>query len=99
MENVVLRLDDDVACVAAVCCAILVGREGVGRGVIVECRMSPSAGVWKPPAILLDEKDILQNVRHIHGKKGLRALFESLLKLGDLGAIGKRPAIAGNAAL
>src|SRR6266446_3216131 len=70
VENIVLRLHDGMAGVPAVGATVFVGRERVGRGAIVERGISPSAGGRKPHIILLDEKHVLQDIRHVYGKWG-----------------------------
>src|SRR5438046_5765394 len=96
MEYVVFGLDRRVAHVPAVG-GTRIGRERVGRGVIVEERVSPSGAVRKSLAVLFDEKSLREGVRHIHHKGGLRTLFRLPLELRDLGAVGERLAIARNA--
>src|SRR4051795_1575050 len=98
-ENVVLRLNCRMARDPAlgVTDVFLIRRERVGRGVIAQLGISPSAAVRESLAILLDETNAVQGVRHIYGKGRLRILFRYPLDLRDLGAVGERLAVAGNA--
>ena len=64
-----------------------VGRERVGRRVIVEQGVSPSAAGRKSRAILFDEENVFQSVRHIHGERGLRTLLRRPLDLGNPGPV------------
>jgi hypothetical protein len=53
-----------------------IGRERVGRGVIVKLGVSPSAGVRKSFAIPLDEINVMQGVRH-HRRSGGQAIVRA----------------------
>jgi hypothetical protein len=55
--------------------AASIGRERVGRGVIVELGVSPSAGGRKSLAIPRDEINIMLGVRHRRRSGSLRTLF------------------------
>src|ERR1700681_4463149 len=98
MEDVVLRLHGHMARVSAVRGAGI-GREFVGCGFVVEQRVSPSAAFWKFIAVLFDDESLREDVWHIHGKGGLRALLRLPLELDDLGAIRERLAVVRNAGL
>jgi hypothetical protein len=49
--------------------------------------------------VLFDDESLREDVWHIHGKGGLRALLRLPLELDDLGAIRERLAVARNAGL
>src|SRR3954465_11235421 len=88
-ENVVLRLH---CCMTrdpalGVTDVFLIRRERVGRGVIAQLSVSPSATVRESLAILRDETNAVQGVRHIYGKGRLRILFRYPPDLRDLGAV------------
>src|SRR6476620_6023383 len=76
-----------------------IGRERVGCGFVVEQRVSPSAAVRKSLAVLFHDESLREDVWHIHGEWGLRALLRLPLQLRDFGAIRERLAVAGNAGL
>src|SRR2546430_6715709 len=82
VEYVVLCLHCHMACVPAVGFG-LVRCHLAGRGVMVEERVSPAAGLRKPLAVLLDKESLRGGVRHIHDEGGLRALLEAPLELRD----------------
>src|SRR3954468_11905468 len=96
MEDVILGRHLGVAGIAAIA-ALAVRAEAVGRGGIDEPGIPPSAGLGETLAVLLDEEDVLVFVRHVDDKGRVRALLLSPLDFGDLGAVGERFAIAGNA--
>src|SRR4029077_12685086 len=83
MEDVVLALHRHMAYVSAVGFG-LVGRHRAGRDVMVEDRVSPTAGIRKSLAVLLHEKSLCRGIRHIHREGGLCALLEAPLELRDL---------------
>src|SRR5579872_3056080 len=97
VEDIVLRLHDRMARVSTVNDTVLVRRKRIGRGVVVERHVSPSAGGRKTLAVLLDEEEVLQAGGHIHVKRGLRALLEPVFDFRDLGSIRERVAIPRNA--
>src|SRR5258705_13118137 len=80
VENGVLRLHGHMARVPAVRGA-WIGRERVGCGFVVEQRVSPSAAVRKSLAVLFDDESLREDIRHIHGEWGLRALLRFPLQL------------------
>src|SRR4029077_8344906 len=67
-------------------------------GVILKIGISPSVGVWKSLAVLLDELKRMQGtgyrVRRAGGKGGVGKFFRLPLDLRNLGAVGERLAIA-----
>src|ERR1043165_10294933 len=99
MEDEILALLLHMAGVAAVGGSVLVGRPLLRRRVIVEERVSPAAGLRKPLAVLLDDESLREDVRHIDGERRLGALLRLPLQLRDLGAFGKKLAVARNAGL
>ena len=74
-----------------------VGRERVGLSAIIEQSITPAARFRKPHAVLLDDKCLREDVRHIHVEGRLHTLLRFPLQLHDLGAFRERLAIAGNA--
>jgi hypothetical protein len=75
MKDVVFCRHRRMARVPAIGGTGLIGRERVGRGIIVKHCVSPSAGVRKSLAILLDEIDVMQDVRHRRRSGGIGTLF------------------------
>src|SRR4029453_12490258 len=99
MEDVILALHRNVACLAAVGWGVLVGCPLVGLGVIVEERVPPAAGLRKPLAVLLDDESLGEYVGHIDVERLHGGLLRLPLQLHDLGALGERLAVAGHAGL
>src|SRR3954470_17049917 len=99
VEDVVLALHCDMAGVPAVGWRVFVGRPLGGRGVVVEERVSPTAGLRKSLAVLLDDESLREDVRHIDVESGFRALLWLPLQLDDLGPFRERLAVPGNAGL
>src|SRR4051812_44604114 len=98
MEDVVLALDGNVACVSAV------GKTGVrgelvGGGVIVEQRVSPAARLRKSLAVFLHEERLREHVRNVDHEGRLGALFRLPLKFRNPGPLRERLSITGNASL
>ena len=54
-----------------------VGGEFVRRGVIVEQRVSPAAGIRKSLAVLLDDEGLREDVRHIHDEWSFKKSTEA----------------------
>src|SRR5208337_4689141 len=82
-EDVVLRLHDRVAGEPALGVVLLrrrvrsvAGPEGLGRGIILEFGISPSAAIRKPFAVLHHEVDVVQPSGHYW----LAGLILSLLR-------------------
>src|SRR5438045_2280004 len=75
MEDEILALHRRVAGVAAVGGSILVRRPFRGRSVIVEERVAPAAALREPLAVLLDNKSLREDVRHIDGERRFGALL------------------------
>src|SRR6202041_3631839 len=98
VENVVLRLHRRVARVSAVWGAGI-GRELVRYRVVVEQRVSPTAGFRKSLAVLFHDKSLGEDVWHVHDEGSLGALFRLPLELHDHGAIRERLAVARSAGL
>src|SRR5262245_60058974 len=74
--------------------------KGVGRGVVVECGLTPAAAVRvrESLGVLDDEVDVRLGTRHFRRRIGsIRALCGLIMDLGDLGAVGERLAVAGDA--
>src|SRR5580698_1122385 len=99
MKDVILRLDGHMTSPPAPRGTGFIHRESRRRRVIIKLRIPPSAGVRKSLAVLLHEEEVCQRVGHIHGKLRFLALLRLPLDLGDLGALGKRLAVARNARL
>jgi hypothetical protein len=86
-----------MASVPAIDDAGRIGRELVGRGLIVKHGVCPSLRVRESLAIFLNEKNVLQGVRHPYKKGGLSALLRFPLDLRNLGALRERLTVTGNA--
>src|SRR5262245_49165906 len=86
-EDVVLLGHDRMASEAAVDDSGLVGREGVGCGLIVEDCISPPLRVRESLAVLFDEENVLEGIRYPHRKRRLRALLRFPFDLHDLGSV------------
>src|SRR5579863_9921826 len=72
------------------------GRERIGSSVIVEHGVSPPAAVREPLAVLHHEVHIMLSTWHPRREERLH-LFQVPMYLRQLGASGKRLAVAGNA--
>src|SRR5262245_32340472 len=83
-ENVILFLHDRVARIPAVGPGSL-RRERVGRAVIVELGVSPSAAVREALAVLHHEVDVMQDVRNRRRSRGLFTLLRLPMDLRHLG--------------
>src|SRR5690348_17743962 len=70
MEDVVLCLHGHVARMPAVR-RTGVGRKLVGRGIVIEQRVSPPSAVRKPLAVLFNDEGLRENIRHIDDKGSL----------------------------
>jgi len=69
VKNVILVLHDRMARETAIDGTGRIRRERVGRGLIVKHRIGPSLGIRESLAVLFDQKDILQGVRHVYRKR------------------------------
>src|SRR6266403_686674 len=105
-ENVILLLHCRVAREPALGVAPLrrlvlqcAGPERIGRGVILELAISPSAAVREPLAILLHEINVMQGAGHQRLTGGRLVLFRVPMDLRHFGAVGERLAVAGNTGL
>src|SRR5688572_544243 len=73
VEDVMLRFHLHVAGLATI------GRrriddEGVGRRVVVEQRVSPATGLWKPLAVLLHHEGLGKDIGHVNDEGSVGAL-------------------------
>src|ERR1700722_11430347 len=66
VKNVILVFHIRMARETAVDGTSRVWLERVGRGLIVKHRVSPSLGIRESLAVLFDQEDVLQGVRHVH---------------------------------
>src|SRR5579863_4460217 len=88
-----------MTCIPAIRGAGFVRAESARCRVIVELRITPSAGGRKSLAVLLHEEQVGQRVGHEHGKLCFGALLWLPLDLCDPGAVRKRLAVARNSGL
>ena len=102
-ENVISRLHHRVAREPALGVVPLrrlasqgAGRERIGCSVIVEHGVSPPAAVREPLAVLHHEVHIMLGTWHRRRRERLH-LFRVSMDLRQLGAVGERLAVAGNA--
>ncbi len=105
-EDVILVGHDRVAGEAALRVVLLrwqvvriAGPEGLGRGVILKRRPSPSAAVGEPLAVLHHEVRIVQCARHGRLARLVLSFLRHPMDLGHPGAVGERLAVARNARL
>jgi hypothetical protein len=96
-KNVILLLHTCVARKAATDGAGRFGLERVRREIIVKRGVRSSLRVRESPAVLFDEENVLQGVRHPHEKRSLRICFRFPFDLCNLGAVRKMLAVARNA--
>src|SRR5580658_2805515 len=97
MEDIVLRLHWRMARISAVRRTFGIGRELIGRGVVVEHRVAPSAAFRKSLAVLFHHESLGKDVWHFHGERGLRALLQLPLELDDPRPLRERLAVTGDA--
>ena len=71
----------------------------VGRWIIIPLRICPSVRVRESLGIFFNERNRFQSVRHVYEIRRLSVLFEGPLDLGNLGAVGKKFAVAGTPSL
>ena len=70
----------------------------LGRWVVLPLGIGPSVRVREPFAVLFDERPRFQCIGDVHEVRRLGIPFERPLDLRDLGALGKKLAVAWNAA-
>src|SRR5262249_26370413 len=69
----------------------------VGCWIIIPLGVCPSVRVRESLAILFDERDRFQSIRHVYKIRRLSVPFEGPLDLRNLGAVRKKLAVTGNA--
>src|ERR1700724_3071137 len=75
------------------------GPERIGRGVILELAISPSAAVREPLAILHHEINVMEGAGHQRLTGRRLVLFGVPMDLRHFGAVGERLAVPGNTGL
>ena len=75
------------------------GPERLGRRVILELGISPSAAVREPLGVLRHEIYVMETARHYRVAGLVVSLLRVPMDLRHLGAVGERLAVAGNACL